>query len=231
MNNEINIMIELQHYWDIVMQKESEIERYTKSIQLWEKRLLEFKNTLIKKDDLLKNLRLKSKQSELSLEEIDIKISKIEQRKNNIKSERELEAQNNELKTLKNEKDSLENIVLELMDKIEGSEFEVSSLKNELEEIEKQTDSDIKSLKEKIINCRNDLESYKTKFNELINNLSPSVKTRFSRLINSKDGIAIAQLNGEICSHCNFQIPSSIAVSTQKRESLNTCTNCGRFIY
>ncbi len=231
MNNEINTMIELQHFWYIVMLKESEIERYKKSIQVWEKRLIDLKSTLNKKEDSLKNSRLKAKQSELTLEEIDAKILKIEQRKNIIKSERELEAQNNELKSLKEEKDAVENTVLELMDIIENSEAETSTLKKELDETIVQTDSDIRSLEVKIENCLNDAQNNKEKFNELLENLSPVTKTRFSKLINSKDGIAIAKLNGEICSRCNFQIPSSLAASTIKRESLNTCTNCGRFIY
>jgi len=231
MNNEINTMIELQHYWDIVMQKESEIERYKKSIQLWEKRLVDLKNTLNKKEDLLKNTKLKSRQSELKLDEIDAKILKIEERKNIIKSERELEAQNSELKILKEEKDSLESTVLDLMDRIETSESEIAGLKKELDETTIQTDSDLSSLKMKIENCQNEADNNKIKFNELLNNLTPPAKARFSKLINSKDGIAIAKLNGEICSHCNFQIPSALATSTIKRESLNTCTNCGRFIY
>ena len=231
MNNEINTMIELQHYWDIVMQKESEIERYKKSIQLWEKRLIDLKNMLNKKDLSFKNLTLESRQSELKLEEIDAKIIKIEERKNIIKSERELEAQNNELKLLKDEKDSIESIVLDLMDKIEKLETEIKELRVDLETTILQTDSDINSLKLKIENCQIEVEKNKVKFNELLNNLSPSIKVRFSKLINSKDGIAIAKLNGEICSRCNFQIPSALAVSTLKRESLNTCTNCGRFIY
>jgi len=231
MNNEINTMIELQHYWDIVMQNESEIERYKKSLQIWEKRLLDLKNTLTKKEESLRNKRLLTKQSELKLEETDAKINRLEQRKNIIKSEKELEALNNELKILKEEKDSLESTILDMMDKIENSADEITGLIIELDETNIQTDSDIRSLKLKIENCLSEAEQNKIKFNELLNNLSSPIKTKFSKLINSKDGIAIAKLNGEICSHCNFQIPSSIAVSTVKRESLNTCTNCGRFIY
>lgn len=231
MNNEINTMIELQHYWDIVMLKEAEIERYKKSIQVWEKRLSDLKDLLNKKDTLLKNTRLKSKQSELNLEEIDVKIAKIEQRKNNIKSERELEAQNNELKNLRDEKDALEGTVLDLMDKIENSESEIAVLQKELKESDVQIDADVRTLKDKIAGCEKDAESNRAKFNELLNDLAPSTKTKFSKLINSKDGIAIARLNGEICSRCNFQVPSAVATSVAKRESLNTCTNCGRFIY
>jgi len=231
MNNEINTMIELQHYWDIVLLNQSETERYKKSIQVWGKRLIDLKSTINKKEELLKNINLKYKQSELNLENVDAKIVKIELRKDNIKSERELEAQNNELKILKEEKNSLESTVLELLDKTENSESELTELTKELEETIIQTDADIRSLKIKIENCQNEIDLNKNKFEELLSNLTPAIRSKFSKLINSKDGIAIAKLNGEICSHCNFQIPSALASATTKRESLNTCTNCGRFIY
>lgn len=231
MNNEINIMIELQHLWDIVMQKEAEIERHKKSISIWEKRLTDLRNDFTGKENLLKNTKLKSKQAELKLEEVSSKITKIEQRKDNIKSERELDAQNAELKNLHEEKDSLENQVLELMEQIENLESTVEKLKKELDETSIQTDTDIQTLKEKISGCESDSGSTRTEFTNTISELDPSLRTRFSKFINSKDGIAIAKLNGEICSHCNFQIPSSIAAATLKRESINTCTNCGRFIY
>ncbi len=231
MNNEINIMIELQHYWNLVMQKEAELERHKKSIQLWDKRLADLKETVIKKENILKNARLKSKQSELKLEDIDVRIKKIEQRKDSLKSEREIEAQNNELKRLKEEKDLLESTVLEIMEQIDDAESELKSLGAELSETVKQTEEDITLLKSKITKDANDAQENRNKFNEMLNELSPAVKTRFAKLINSKDGIGIAALNGEICSHCNFQVPSAIVASTVKRESLNTCTNCGRFIY
>ena len=166
MNNEINTMIELQHYWDIVLLNQSETERYKKSIQVWEKRLIDLKSTINKKEELLKNIKLKYKQSELNLENIDAKIVKIELRKDNIKSERELEAQNNELKILKEEKNSLESTVLELLDKSENSESELTELTKELEETIIQTDADIRSLKIKIENCQNEIDLNKNKFEE-----------------------------------------------------------------
>lgn len=231
MIDEISIMIELQHYWDLVMEHEADSERCRKSIRTWEIRLTDIRDTLSKKENSLKNMKLKTKQAELNLQELESKITKTEQRMDNLKSEREIDAQNNELKKLKDEKNSLENEILNYFDEIENAESLVEKLKVELADTSMQTETDLINLREKISANESEVNNNKARFNEIIESLSPANRTKFSKLISSKDGKAIARLNGETCSHCNFQIPSSIALAAARREALHTCTNCGRFIY
>lgn len=231
MKNEISIMIELQHYWDNVMNSESEIERCNKSIKTWEIRL---KDITVKTSDTetkVKSLKMNLKKNELDLEEIDSKIKKIEQRIDQLKSEREIDAQNHELVILNDAKDKLEGIILELMDSLENMDQKLNECKNELLESDKQIKSDIQALNTKISEFRAESDLFKSKFNDLLPSLSPVNKSRFSKLISSKDGVAITKLNGETCSRCNFQIPSSIALSATNQKNIETCTNCGRFIY
>ena len=231
MQNEINTMIELQHFWDNVMKAESEIVRYSKSIKIWESRLNEISANVSKTESKLKNSRLSLKKNELDLEEIDSRIGKTEQRKNQLKSEREIEAQNNELIRLNDTKEKLEGIILEFLEDVEKTENILTDLKNELSETDKQVKIDIEELNRKITECQKESEAYRNKFSELLENVPPVNRTKFSKLINSKDGVAIAKLDGETCTRCNFKIPSSIAVSALSRKKIEVCTNCGRFIY
>lgn len=231
MNSEISIMIELQHYWDNVMKSESEIERCRKSIKTWESRLKDIALKTAGSESRVKSLKMNLKRHELDLEETDSKIKKIEQRINQLKSEREVEAQNNELILLNGSKGRLEGAILDFMDNLESEEKKFFEYKNELTESEAQTKNDIESLNIKILKSQDESEHFKSKFNDLINNLSPANKSRFSKLISSKDGVALAKLNGETCSRCNFQVPSSVASSAASGKSIETCTNCGRFIY
>jgi hypothetical protein len=168
---------------------------------------------------------------ELDLEEIDLKINKIEQRKSQLKSEREIDAQNHELIIQNDVKDKLEGTILDMLDNLEKLELILNDYKNELTQAEKQTKEDIEGLNRKIEENQKESEIFKNKYNELLPSLSPSSKSRFSKLISSKDGVAIAQLNGETCTRCNFQVPASIAVSASSRKNPEVCTNCGRFIY
>lgn len=231
MNNEISVMIELQHYWDNVMKSETEIERCKKSIKTWEDRLKEISLRVSDTETKVKNLKLTLKKNELDLEGTDLKIKKIEERKTQLKSERELDAQNNELILLTDAKDKLEETVLDLLDKQEKLEQKLNEYKNEFSESDPQIKIDIEGLNKKIIEFKKESDLFKNKFNELLTSVSPANKSRFTKLISSKDGVAIAKLNGEICSRCNFQIPASIAASASSQKNIETCTNCGRFIY
>ncbi|HOK01357.1 MAG TPA: C4-type zinc ribbon domain-containing protein [Spirochaetota bacterium] len=231
MNEEIKIMIELQHYWDNVMLCESEISRFNKSIQIWNKNREDLKNELQKKEALIKSQKLKSKEAESTLKEIEEKIKKLQLKKDSLKSEREIEAYQKELEKISADKDNCENFVLELMDRIDSLEDEISQLKIEWDETDKQVSNDIELIKSKIFLEEKKLAESKESFYALVEKLSPQSKTRFLKLIGSKDGKAIAKLNGEICGHCNFQIPSSLAAEVAKGEKIVSCTNCGRFIY
>jgi len=231
MKNEISIMIELQHYWDNVLVSETEIDRCKKSIKTWETRLNEISAKLSNAEIKLKSLKIDLKKRELDLEEIDIKIKKTEQRITQLKSEREIDAQNNELILLSDAKDTLEGTILELLDKVEIIESKHHEYKNEFEESDKQIKSDIEGLNKKIDDYKSEAEIFKNKYNDLLPSLSPVNKSRFSKLISSKDGVAITKLNGETCSRCNFQIPSSIALSATSQKNIEVCTNCGRFVY
>ncbi len=231
MKNEISVMIELQHFWDNVLKCDSEIERCRKSIKTWEARFKEIYLKVSTVESEVKILKINLKKNEIDLDETDSKIKKVEERKNQLKSEREIEAQNNELIVLNDSKDKLESFVLDLLEKLEISENKLIELKAQLTESEKQTKVDIEGLNKKIIENQKESDIFKNKFNELLDSLDPKIRSRFSKLISSKDGVAIAHLNGEICSRCNFQIPSSITLSASTGKSIETCTNCGRFIY
>lgn len=231
MNSEIGIMIELQHFWNIVMKCESEVERSKKSIKIWENRIKDLFSELTSAESNMKNLKLNLKKNELALEEADEKKKRLELRLNQLKSEREIEAQNNEIAVTNEIKDKLESDIIEILEQLEKGETVLENLKNEFSGSDQQIKTDIDSLRKKIIESENESGIYKEKFNTLLAELSPNIKSRFAKLINSKDGIAIAKLNGEICSRCNFQIPSSLAVSATSGNSIETCTNCGRFIY
>ena len=231
MKNEISVMIELQHFWDNVIKSENEIDRCKKSIKTWENRLKEITARLSDTETKVKTLKMNLKKNELDLEEIDLKVKKVEERKNQLKSEREIEAQNHELVILKDLKEKLEESILDMLDNLENGEVNLAGLKIEFAESDNQIKIDVEGLNKKIADELKESEIFKNKFNELLPSLSPANKSRFSKLIGSKDGVAIAKLKGETCTRCNFQVPSSIAVSASNQKNIEVCTNCGRFIY
>lgn len=230
MSNDREIMIELQNFWNMVLQLEAEAERSRRSITLWQNRNRELTAATAKADNEHKNLNLRLKQDELDLASIEARITKTEARKDLLKSERELEAVNSELDKLRSDKDSLETSIFTMMEQADLLKAGLDEKKKELAESDEQTAKDIDGLKGKIESLTAEALDYRNKFDGLKTSLSPAVRSRFEKLINSKDGVAIARLNGETCTHCNFQVPPSLAAGLRNTGYTN-CTNCGRFVY
>lgn len=231
MNSDISLMIELQHHWDSVMKHEAEKSRAEKSINTWETHLKNDRSLVEKKEKIFSAIQKQLKEREGALADIESRLKKAEQRKDLLKSGREVEAHENEIIRLENEKEKIELVVLDLMEQSETSGTELEALNRKLEETVKQTGTDVAALKKKIDIIDNEISDIKNKFDLLSGSLSPQIRSRFLKIIHSKDGVAIAKLNGEICSHCNFQVPSSLATAVSKNQSAEICTNCGRFIY
>jgi len=231
MIKDIEIMIELQQFWDIILTSRDEIERSKKSIIFWQDEMKTKKKDMDQLKNDIKVLKNDIKKNELELSDIENKIIKLEERRNIIKTEKELNALNHELETLQSEKDKLEEQILELMDDLDNNEKSENELTQDIENSEKQFEIDKQKLEEKISLNENKIVTNQNEFDDLLVNLSVGVKSKFTKLIKSKDGKAIANLNGETCGFCNCQVPASLAIDASKGEKISNCTNCGKYIY
>ncbi len=231
MNSDIIIMIELQGYWDKILKAGSDIERSRKSIRHWEEDLKKLKNDIAGLEDRIKGSRNNLKARELVLKETEEKVASLKKRKNEVQSDRELKAVEKELSTCGGTAGSLEEEVLQLMEELESEEGRLEELTGELPEKEKQVAADLELLKGKIADKEREIAEAEEQFEKRIPDLSSSHQTRFRKLLDSKDGTAVAEVTGEICGHCNFQIPPSDAIKASRDDSVSVCTNCGRFIF
>ncbi len=224
-------MIEMQHYWDKILECKKEIERAANTIVLYENNLAEEKKKLVLLQDDQRKLSSEIKKNELELNSYDEKISKLEGRRVLIKSERELEALNTELDKNKKESDEIEENLIQLMDTADELSAKEKEHTEKIKSKEKQTIEDIKNLKKKIDETSLKENENQIKFDKHSEDLTPSLKVRFLKLLNSKGGKAIGEVKDDICNNCNFQVPSSLTKDAASDDKTVICTNCGRFIY
>jgi hypothetical protein len=65
---------------------------------------------------------------------------------------------------------------------------------------------------------------------ELVKKIPPNVLRRYEKL-QAKHGRGIAPVVGDVCMNCFVRLPIAFASQPDRKESLNTCPNCGIFIY
>ncbi len=230
MSKDLPVMKELQYLWKNILDRNGNIDRSISSKKIYEAQVTKVEQELLAQEGELKKVKSLAKNLDLELNEIEEKISKLEGQFSRLRSEREIDAHNKEVSELKFGADKLETELLDKMESQENLEGKIADLNKELEDKRVQVALDIKLLNEKIDELEKEKKNFELEFEKKSEKLSSSSRSRFLKLIKSKDGIAIAELSGEICGHCNFQIPSSLASSVNKGE-LENCSNCGRYLY
>jgi len=231
MNKDIKIMIELQAFWQVILQERKNIERFNKSIDFWKTELVGKKKTRTDIQSRIMELKNRQKTGELELHVSEEKIKKLEHKKTIIQTQKEFSAVDNEITTVRAEKNALEDSIIVLMDLIDTEEKTLASIDAELPAMEKQVGNDIEMLKSDIDKSEEIIKLNQAHFDALIKDLNPALQGKFSKLLNSKNGIAIAEVSGDVCTGCNFVIPAALTLDATKSDKTINCTNCGRYIY
>jgi predicted nucleic acid-binding Zn-ribbon protein len=228
---DLTLMVNLQRLWDIIRKEKENIERAEKSIEFWIQKVSDLKKRTADLSARLQAFKVVTKTNENLLNELDQKLKTFEERKGIIKNEKELNALNSQIEKIVADRDLLENQILSSFDEIQESENTVENLQAETSDAEVQTENDIKILREKIIEHNREIDIAAAEFNRSAESLSVSYKTRFIKLLNSKEGKSIIPIKDGICSLCNNKQPPSIAMDVLKGDSIPICVNCGRFLY
>ncbi|MBN2160285.1 MAG: hypothetical protein JW807_12895 [Spirochaetes bacterium] len=224
-------MIELQGFWDNVLASRAGIEKARETERSLEKDLADGNRRLASLGNTVKELKNSTKQNELDLKEKEERISKLEERKKIIHTEKELKALEKEIDVIRFDIGALEEKGLAVYDELDARQTEYA----ELEEAVGVMGARLNETKTKhageIADFENTIKTNESAFNSLVGSLAVQHKSRFLKLIQSKDGKGIARVDGEICGFCNRKIPASLAIDSGKDEKVVTCSNCGKFIY
>jgi uncharacterized protein len=231
MNSNVKIMVELQQYWDRVISSRAAINKINSSVQALQKDLIAARalyETLNKKAKELKNA---TKLDELTLTEMSGKIAKLEDRKKIIQTEKELHALEKEIDVIRFDIGTLEDKTLSMIDDLDLKEKDLTRLKSELEEKEKDFEIEKGKTVSEVTVHEAIVKENTEKFEVLQVQLAAMYKAKFLKMIGAREGKGIARVEGEICGFCNFKIPSFLAIDASKDDKVVNCTNCGKYIY
>ena len=224
-------MIELQDLWNQVISNREQIDKSLVQLAKLKTECSSFKQTVTLDEEKLLTLKASIKALEIDLLDADQRRKTLESRKYTLTSERELDALTREIDAVSARIGQLEESMITLID--ESDTHEKQTIRQHKELIEKES-----LLSKTEIEIADKIKTWKdaealalTKYNALFQNLDSRLQQRFSKLIGAKPFKAVAAINNGTCSACNFSIPSSLVIESQKDETQSICTNCGRFIY
>ena len=68
------------------------------------------------------------------------------------------------------------------------------------------------------------------KIEEVVDELEPTVRSRYKRLDQALDRVVVPAING-MCYGCFVAVPTAVATDPEERNKLQNCAHCGRFLY
>jgi predicted nucleic acid-binding Zn-ribbon protein len=149
----------------------------------------------------------------------------------NVKNNKEYEAVLKELDVLKKSVNEGEYRALELSDTVSSAKTKVTELESKKAELEA-------SLSEKEAQKSGDDAEYTTELVELKENrtkaqqsVKKSILSKYERVRNARDNLAIVRVTEETCTGCYIKVPPQLYVEVKKGKALHQCPNCQRFLY
>lgn len=137
-----------------------------------------------------------------------------------------------EIRTLKRDIGEAEEEALALMEQIEKLKADKETLSavqagldKEFAQYAANIDSEAKGTMDKAAA----LESERKK--RLSADLPPDIQSHYEKLLQSREGQALAELDNRVCTGCHVSVPNNIYVRLARATELVFCPSCGRILY
>ncbi|MFV1951400.1 MAG: zinc ribbon domain-containing protein [Nitrospinota bacterium] len=148
-----------------------------------------------------------------------------------VKTNKEYSALLAEIDSIKKKIDRFEDEELNLMEILEEKERDSERKKEELREEERKF-QEISHQKEDEIARLNILFDEKLKRrNEIVLSLDGKLYENYTKLMDLKKGLAVAQFDDNACKGCYKGLPPQMVIEIKKMSSIINCPHCSRFLF
>lgn len=137
-----------------------------------------------------------------------------------------------EIRTLKRDIGEAEEEGLGLLGQIEALNQERSTLQATVGELEKEFaaySSNVDKEAKETMDRAKAMERERKKRGTA--ELAPDILGQYEKLLASREGQAMAELDGRVCQGCYVSVPNNIYVRLARRTELVLCPSCGRILY
>ncbi len=179
----------------------------------------------------MENLKNQIKEGENRIQEISDQINKLESQQAAVKKMDEFNALTQEMTAANKERRALEHQLSDLMDKQEGSEDLIVSLKESLTSTENSSFAIEKEICESIKKINEEGRALLQQRSELKETTDPEMFLIYERLLNNKKDRVVVPIDNRVCSGCHIVLTPQHENLVRKKDRLIFCEHCSRIVY
>lgn len=231
MNLQLQYLINLQKFDLRIFQIQDQLRKAPELLKFAESPLQDILARLQVLKNTGESLVKQRRSSERELATQEEQLQKIRNRLSELKTNKEYQAHLFEIELARKKKDSIEENVLEMMERVEQNEQAVKELEEQTTEAQKVFDTEKARLETHFANLANelaDLDGQQTTLSVLVDK---PLLVRYNRLKTMRKGYAVAQLREGACGGCQLQLPPQLVAEVKRGDELMDCSYCHRILY
>jgi uncharacterized protein len=210
---------------------QTELTRLPEERKAWEKQLADSAARLEKAKTRAKEIEVEKKSLQMEEQTKRDAITRYKQQQLQTRKNEEYSALSHEIEAAEKHISGLEDRELVLMD-------EAEQLKPEIEAAEKihasektKVEQMFTSLTEKKANLESRITEVKADRLRFTTDVDEDVLERYERLFKTKNGVAVAPLEHEVCMGCHMKVTTQTGVQVKSGKDIVHCPQCGRILY
>jgi len=227
----IRRLIELQAIDDKVTEVERErrsksdkLERLRQFLAQRAAELAEKRDKLTEVERFLNELVVEAQQLNDNVKRAQARLGAVTKTKEYNAAQREIDAQKKNVKQKEEEIEKLKEEIAKFREAYESDEGELQKKRAEVEAVEQESSGDLERLTAEVAKRAADRDL-------VAKDLPSSIVRRYRRIADHRDGRAVVEVRDGQCTGCNRQVPPQLRIILLKRNTLETCPFCSRFIY
>lgn len=231
MNEQLALLIRLQ---DLDTQLDANVEKRRQVPLLIEaaaKPVEDATAELGKAQSDLDALNRDRREKEQDLKEREERIEKLKGRSAEIKSNKEYQAHLFEIELAQQEKGTVEERLLEMMDRAEALQGTIKRCEDALATRKREHEQERARIESEGRATEAETERLSADVRALVEHLSPANRQTYDRLKTTRKGLAVVPLRNGACQGCRLALPPQLVADLRKNDKLLTCTYCHRILF
>lgn len=181
--------------------------------------------------EALTQAALEVKKLELDVQTRRTSVARIKTQQFETRKNEEYQALAHEVTRYEREIDELETRELELMERIDGLKLALKTAEEALARTQKLVDEDLASIAQRRQRMLAEQQDLKTQREKLSGSVPSELLPLYQRLLNTKNGLALARLHDGKCEGCHMKVIASTVMAVHSADKVTRCEDCGRILY
>ena len=231
MNFQLQYLIKLQKIDLRIFNLQDQQQKIPQRIEEAETPLIEATKRLKAAKETAEALDKERRERERDLSVQEDHLQKIRGRLTEIKTNKEYQAHLFEIELGKKKKDSLEEVVLGVLERAEENTRVAKELELAVQEFEKMFVQEKEKIDSLVTSLEQELSELHQKEQEVAKGMDATVYARYSRIKSRRKGFAVASVREGACTGCRLQLPPQLVAEVKRADQLLTCSYCYRILY